>query len=162
MTLGPKFFSCNKMTITRRTKHLRKLFTLRESRRPTWILRHLKTCRHLVNFLNPFYGLWNLRIFLESEAEWVPKAFKTEAKMSPKWYQMGSKIVILEVWVHFWRPGEACSLFLTFVGPILGSIFGVFWSQEAWKNNHNFFKQMQWEKEQIWGEKVAQKGLKTG
>ena len=23
MTLGPKFFSCNKMTITRRTKHLR-------------------------------------------------------------------------------------------------------------------------------------------
>ena len=24
MTLGPKFFSCNKMTITRRTRHLRK------------------------------------------------------------------------------------------------------------------------------------------
>ena len=24
MTLGPKFFSCNKMAITRRTRHLRK------------------------------------------------------------------------------------------------------------------------------------------
>ena len=24
MTLGPKFFSCNKMAVTRRTKHLRK------------------------------------------------------------------------------------------------------------------------------------------
>ena len=28
MTLGPKFFSCNKMTITRRTKHLRKMLEL--------------------------------------------------------------------------------------------------------------------------------------
>ena len=26
MTLGPKFFSCNKMTITRRTKHLRRSY----------------------------------------------------------------------------------------------------------------------------------------
>ena len=24
MALGPKFFSCNKMTVTRRTRHLRK------------------------------------------------------------------------------------------------------------------------------------------
>ena len=28
MTLGPKFFSCNKMTITRRTKHLRQFYEL--------------------------------------------------------------------------------------------------------------------------------------
>ena len=33
-----------------------KLFTLRESRRPTWILRHFKTCRHLLFFLASCYG----------------------------------------------------------------------------------------------------------
>ena len=80
--------------------------------------------------------------FFEKWSQISTKSLQNWGQNDPTWYQMGSKIDPLRVWAHFWRPLEASSLFLTFVGAILGSILKVFWGQKAWKNNQNIVKQM--------------------
>ena len=148
-----------------------KLFTLRESRRPTWILQHLKTCRHFLICLNPFYdwlfaagclllaanclhaGYWALLV--------APNCNACEIYVFP-WKMKPNKLQKLQNWGQNYtkmtpnglqnRPFEGLGAllkvlgglftFLIFFGAILGSILRVFWGQKAWQNNQNFVKQM--------------------
>ena len=111
-----------------RTRHRAHLNTTTLESYKTWLLLAVACCCGLL------LAAW-LRICkifknrLEGVQKWPqndPKMIQNDTKMTSKSGQMGSKIVPLRVWAHFWRPWRASLLFLTFFDAILGSILKVF------------------------------------
>ena len=130
-----------------------KLFTLSESRRPTWILRHLKTCRHLLIFLNPFNdwlfaagclllaadclhaGYWALLVAPNCNGceiyvflwKMKPNKHQKPSKLRPKWPQNDTKWGPKSILWGSGRTFEGLGRPLHFFCHLLVAFLGPFW-----------------------------------
>ena len=92
MTLGPKFFSCNKMTITRRIKHLRTFQEL--SRKALDVYYNLALSKHDLKPSATFSE--NLHATLDSQVTVFNQSLHPEGDLATKLYTSDKENVEIE------------------------------------------------------------------